>query len=201
LSIRIRALAAAVTAVAAAALGTPAAQAAKTAQVTCPAQPVSQIFSPWKDRSLYARVPGGGFDAGAPGWTLSGGASVTGDSQPLLGGAGGGSLQLGPGASATSPVFCVALGYPSGRAFARGVLGKAKVRVQVLHLAENGSVLRVGSERDLDAPSSGWAPTHLFSLSEGLADKLGGRVQLRFTLRSGQIARVDDIFADPRLAK
>ena len=35
----------------------------------------------------------------------------------------------------------------------------------------------------------------------GLADQLGGRVKLRFTLRKGLAARVDDVFADPRLAK
>jgi hypothetical protein len=177
----------------------PAAQ-AKTAQVTCPTQAVSQIFAPWKDRSFYAAVPGGGFDAGADGWTLGGGAAVVSESQPLLGAPAGGSLQLVPGSSATSPTFCVALGYPYGRAFARSVGGKAKVSVQVLHLAADGSVVKADPTKDLDAMSV-WAPTKVFSFSDGLADKLGGRVQLRFTLRSGLGARVDDVFADPRLSK
>jgi hypothetical protein len=199
LSIRIRALVAAAATLSLAVMAAPAAE-AKTAQVTCPAQPVSQVFAPWKDRSLYAAIPGGGFDAGAGGWTLSGGATIVAENQPLLGGSGGGSLQLLPGSSATSPTFCVALGYPYGRAFARTFAGKAKVSVQVRHLAADGSVLKVDPTMDLDA-SSAWAPTRQFKFNDGLADQLGGRVQLRFTLRSGLIARVDDVFADPRLAK
>jgi hypothetical protein len=162
---------------------------------------MSHVFAPWKDRSLYAPVPGGGFDAGAGGWTLSGRASIAADSDPLLGATGGGSLELAPGSSATSPVFCVAKGFPYGRAFARSVAGRSRVSVEVIHLAADGSVLRTGASSAFDALASGWAPTHKFSLSEGLADRLGGRVRLRFTLRKGLGARVDDIFADPRLAK
>lgn len=199
MSIRIRALAVAAAAASLAVVSAPAAQ-GKTAQVTCPTQAISQIFSPWKDRSFYSAVPGGGFDAGAGDWTLTGGATVVADSQPLLGGTGGGALQLLPGASATSPTFCVALGYPYGRAFSRSLLGKAKVSVQVLHLAADGSVIKADPAKDLDAASV-WAPTKVFSFSDGLADRLGGRVQLRFTLRSGLGARVDDVFADPRLSK
>ena len=198
---RIRVLAAAVAAVALTALGAPAAGAAKTPQVTCAAQPASNVFAAWKDKALYSLAPGGAFEAGAPGWTLTGGASLAADNQPLLGGAGRGSLQLVPGSTATSPTMCVALGYPAGRAFARSLGDKAKVGVQVLHLADDGSLLRAESVQQLDAKSSVWAPTDSFSLSDNHADKLGGRVQLRFTLVKGLAARVDDVFADPRLAK
>src|ERR1700688_1087747 len=43
---------------------------------SCAAQATSTPFAPWGDTSSYFLMPGGGFEAGAPGWTLAGGPTV-----------------------------------------------------------------------------------------------------------------------------
>src|SRR5712671_1539272 len=42
----------------------------------CDAQQLSQPFAPWADFANYTPVPGGSFEAGAPVWSLTGGAKV-----------------------------------------------------------------------------------------------------------------------------
>ena len=47
-----------------------------------PSRPVSRPFLPWLDLAWYEAAPDGGFEAGADGWTLSGGAAVVDGGQP-----------------------------------------------------------------------------------------------------------------------
>src|SRR3978361_549858 len=42
----------------------------------CAGRVLSQPFAPWNDGATYFPAPGGTFESGAPGWALSGGASV-----------------------------------------------------------------------------------------------------------------------------
>src|SRR5438045_7866168 len=42
----------------------------------CAARPTSTPFAPWGDSSSYFLMPGGGFESGASGWALAGGAAV-----------------------------------------------------------------------------------------------------------------------------
>src|SRR5690349_11032790 len=79
----------------------------------CPAQQLSQPFSPWLDLSNYTLVGDGGFESGASGWSLKGGASVVSGNEPwhVRGAADTRSLNLPSGALATSPAFCVDLTY------------------------------------------------------------------------------------------
>lgn len=40
---------------------------------SCAARPSTTPFAPWGDTSAYFLMPGGGFESGAPGWSLAGG--------------------------------------------------------------------------------------------------------------------------------
>ena len=43
---------------------------------SCDGQPLSKPFTPWLDYANYTPLPGGNFESGAAGWTLSGGSTV-----------------------------------------------------------------------------------------------------------------------------
>src|SRR5581483_7321191 len=77
----------------------------------------SQAFAQWGDRSNYVPVPGGSFETGAAGWTLTGGAKVVGGNEPFyLGGSTDShSLLLPPGSSALTPGVCLTLLTPTLR--------------------------------------------------------------------------------------
>ena len=88
-------------------------------------QQESQPFASYGDSNSYVLVPGGSFEAGAPGWLLTGGASV------VSGGAGSAhSLSLPAGSSATSAPACTGLDHPSARLFVRN-MGSTNSRLRV----------------------------------------------------------------------
>src|SRR3954453_16825528 len=94
-------------------LAGPAAASDLQATATCNA-PLAQPFLPWLDPALYAAVPGGSLEAGAPAWQLGTGASLFTDNEPWhVGGAGSRSLLLHAGSSAVSPSFCIGLLHPT----------------------------------------------------------------------------------------
>ena len=77
-------------------------------------------FGAWGDLADYALAPGGDFESGAAGWTLTGGAAVEAGNQPFdIGAPGASSLALPQGASALSDSMCVDETYTSFRLFAR----------------------------------------------------------------------------------
>lgn len=192
-----RFLAAATATLSLTAVAAPAADAAKAP--VCAAQPARAVFAPWGDRALFAPVTDGGFDAGLGGWTVTGAATAVAENEPLLGAAAGRSLQLAPGASATSPAFCIDATTPYARAFARSVGPSARVEVDAQVLAADGSVVKTADAGRIDA-SGAWAPTPKLNLPQGQA-RPDGRVRLRFMVTRGSAARIDDVFVDPRLAK
>ena len=109
---------------------------AKAALITtdaCDNATLSQPFTQWGDTNEYKLVPGGSFENGAAGWTLSHGASIVHGSEPFgaTGSVGASSVYLPAGASVTSPFTCVDAAYPSFRFFARnnGLLSTVLVSV------------------------------------------------------------------------
>src|ERR1700710_3158420 len=58
----------------------------------CAGRVLSQPFAPWRDAATYFPAPGGTFEAGAPGWALTGNAAVTAGGNTFL--SGGSSLSL-----------------------------------------------------------------------------------------------------------
>jgi hypothetical protein len=174
----------------------PSALAAPTPSAACSARPFAPVFAAYHDPALYTLAPGGDFETHAAGWTLARGAAVAPGSSsirlhPALGAS---SLALPAGASAVSPAFCVAAGYPAFRFAARGagVLG-----VQVLYT--DGRAKQAGLIRATGA----WSVTHRLSLAQGLfqlAPVGTTAVRLKFTAAGGA-ARVDDVYVDPRLRR
>lgn len=195
------AAAAAMTASAAA----PSARAA-TLGLSCP-NPTYQPFLPWGDYANYAATPDGGFENGAAGWTLAGGARVVTGNEPwMVGGAGQShSLALPPGSSATSPPMCIGLLSSQMRLFMQNT-GSAgsQLRVQVVYrggagalLGGLGSTLGISDRATLSAGKA-WQPSDPFLMLGGVLPLLTQSVQFRFTpLSTGGNWRIDDVYLDP----
>jgi hypothetical protein len=172
------------------------------AATSCGSPPLSQPFLPWLDPASYALLPNGGFERDTARWQLSDGAEVVAENEPFFvrntGDAS--SLHLSAGASATSRPFCVGLGDPTLRFFARndGSLLSA-LRVEVLFTDE------LGLEQSVTLPvlaTSSWQPTAPLPLlanltapplvTDGMTE-----VSLRFSVAGGGDWSVDDVYVDP----
>lgn len=81
----------------------------------CTPLPTTKAFSKYGDTAEYYPAPGGSFEAGGPAWRLTTGAKVVSGNENLGIVGGSKSLQLSPGATATSPEFCVDETQPSFR--------------------------------------------------------------------------------------
>jgi hypothetical protein len=93
---------------------------ASVAAGSCPARTVTQPFARFGDSNGYFLVPGGSFESGAPGWSLSYAWLVQGNESYYLG-----SLldrkSLWIGSSATSAGFCITQSDPLARFAAKSV--------------------------------------------------------------------------------
>jgi hypothetical protein len=155
----------------------------------------SRVFRPWNDYAHYMLSPGGSFEAGAPGWALSGGASLVAGNEPfyLRSQQDRQSLSIPAGSSATSPWMCFSVGNWHLRFVGRGVgLVRVTVRVKgllgVVSMLDGGTMLMSGS----------WQPSPRVSL---LLTNIGGllktnAISLRLTTVTGT-AQIDDVYVDP----
>jgi hypothetical protein len=155
----------------------------------------SRVFRPWNDYAYYMLSPGGSFEAGAPGWALTGSASVVAGNEPFyihsqqdLR-----SLSIPPGSSATSPWMCFSVGNWHLRFVGRGS-GTVRVTVRVRGLLGVISILDGGTV----AMNSSWQPSRRVSL---LLTNVGGllttkAISLRLTTVVGN-AQIDDVYVDP----
>jgi hypothetical protein len=167
----------------------------------CDNATLSQPFANWNDSNEYKLIPGGSFESGASGWTLSHGAKIVSGSEPFgaTGSVGASSVYLPAGASVTSPSTCVDAAYPTFRFFARnnGLLSTVLVSV-VYRLPLLGQVaVPVGPV----ALSSAWSPSLPMLTASVLTGLLhGGTVPMavRFTAVTGS-SQVDDVFVDPHM--
>ena len=160
----------------------------------------TQVFMPWMDVANYFLAPGGDFESGAAGWSLTGGAAVGDGNEPWnVTGGGGNSLHLPPGSSATSPVVCVGIEHPTIRFFERstGATLGASLRVEVVFEDAAGNVhdLTIGRET-----RGGWEPTPAFVVVANLLALLPGEhtpVAFRFTPEGTGTWQIDDVHVDP----
>jgi hypothetical protein len=171
-----------------------------TTTTSCPSQSFSTPFTPWYDSSQYTPVPGGTFEGGASGWTLSGGARVTGgnESYKVSGADDATSLRLPLGSSALSAPVCVGLEYPTMRFFAKrngGLLTTLAVTAQVQ--------LSLGGTLDVPfgvvASGGQWTPTPAYLFLGNLLPLLPGQytsVRFRFVPVLGDWS-IDDVYVDP----
>jgi hypothetical protein len=164
----------------------------------CAAPAMAPLLGSFGDWRSYFLAPGGSFDTSARGWTLTGGASTSSSSGPLRLGTAAGSLRLPAGASATSPVFCVDLDYPTFRFFS--AQGKAPLSVDVIYPALGA---RKPKATTLKGGAAAWTLTKDVSLRPTVVSKDAGwrLVQLRFAADTGPAGDwlVDDVLIDPKM--
>jgi hypothetical protein len=163
--------------------------------IACP-NPTSIPFAPWADYANYAFVPDGGFESGASGWTLAGGASVRGGNEPFYVHSGSDlrSLSLPAGSSATTPTMCIGLLSTKMRFVAAGGSG-AKVKVQIIYRGLLSSVLGILDGGTIDT-SGAWEPSPQMTMLGGLLPLLTQGVQFRFVAVTGS-STLDDVYLDP----
>lgn len=110
-----------VLAAAAAAMSAAGADAGKfTAPGNCNWPSLSQPFLPWADLGRYFLAPGGDFESGAGGWTLTGNARVVSGNESYYVGSSSDSHSLSlpdTSSSATTPTMCVTAQSPDFRLF------------------------------------------------------------------------------------
>src|SRR5687768_2931136 len=120
-----------------------------------PAHPFARRRAP----PPHTLAPGGGFENGAAGWSLSRGARVVSGNEPFaLSGPGSRSLYLPAGSSATSPPMCVGLLLPIVRFVSSGGGLLTYLQVEALYTDAGGRqrsvILLPGA-----LPSRNWQPT------------------------------------------
>jgi hypothetical protein len=162
----------------------------------------TQVFAPWDDPHSYVLAPDGGFEDGASGWSLAGGARVVdgNESHFLRSSADRRSLDLPDGSVATSPPICVALETPFMRSMVRNTgVPDSRLRVEVVYKLLG--LVRTTVVTDMRAGDE-WVPSRYISPTLGLSTIVGtlipAAVQVRFRpLDSNGEWQIDDFYVDP----
>ena len=164
----------------------------------CDTQSLSQPFLPWADPATYTLNPGGSFEDGAAGWSLSG-ATVAGGNEPfnVTAPTDSNSLSIASGGSATSAPICVGIEHPDLRFFVKASNATASLRVEVLFETASGDVVSapIGST----GSNGTWALTVPMPVVANLLPLLPGdhtAVAFRFSATGGSF-RIDDVYVDP----
>jgi hypothetical protein len=163
--------------------------------LACPS-PTTTPFAAWSDYANYAFVPDGGFEAGASGWSLGGGARVIAGNESFYvhSKTDKVSLSLPAGASATSPGMCISLLSSKMRFVARGDAG-SKVKVQILYRGLLSSVLGILDGGTYTVGGS-WKPSPQIGMLGGVLPLLTSGVSFRFTAVGAAVV-IDDVYLDP----
>lgn len=182
--------------VAVAAAPAAAAPTALLAATGCAAPALAPTLAAFGDPRSYFLAPGGDFESTSRGWQLTGGAALAAGSGPLRRGTS--TLRVPAGGTATSPIFCVDLDYPTFRFFhARGA--------SPLSVDVNYPMLGINKPKAISVAggSTSWKLSRDVSLRpERVTRDWGWRyVQLRFVAAAGARGDwlVDDVLVDPRM--
>jgi hypothetical protein len=171
----------------------------------CTVGALTKPFSKWGDNNNYVLAPGGSFESGATGWSLSGASQTTGNETYYVRSASDTkSLRIPAGKSAQTPTVCVGIDKPSIRFFARnagsgllgiGLLSTMSVSVQF----ETSLGLVAELPLGVVTSSSSWQPSLQMVVLPALLPLLPGNytpVRFRFTAVGGDW-RIDDLYVDP----
>jgi len=166
----------------------------------CPEQQAAQTFLPWLDPAWYVPAPDGGLERRAAGWTLSGAATLADANEPYyVGGADDKrSLDLAPGAAATTAPMCITVEHPSVRFFARNTgAPDSTLRVSVVYHDAEGR--RQSLSIGLLAAGSAWEPTPPLPVTVNLLAVLSEqRAAFRFAPADDRGEwSIDDVYVDP----
>jgi hypothetical protein len=180
----------------------PAASAAALDTAPCSDAALSQPFTQFGDTNDYALVPGGDFEAGLSGWTLTGAAGVVAGSEPYAatGTLGQNSMAIPAGSSVTSPAVCVDAGYPDFRFFALNDSATSTLVAHVVYTGPKGGTISVPV--GVVSGDSNWEPSAAMHTGAVIASALADgavNIELRFTSLGGE-SQIDDVFLDPRLS-
>jgi hypothetical protein len=169
---------------------------------SCPNTGAEKVFAPWGDYRNYVLAPDGGFEAGAEGWDLDGGAkAVAGNESFYLNDAADDtSLALPAGSSAGSPPVCMSIDTPVFRMMARNT-GDPSSRLRVTASYKLLGLLRTQTIATVTAGSA-WAPTAphstVLTLSTIIGTLIPSAIEIRVTpLDSKGYWQVDDLYIDP----
>jgi len=161
-----------------------------------------QVFSPWGDQHSYVLAPDGGFEAGAVGWSLSGGAKAVegNESYYLNDAADSRSLFLPAGSQAGSPPICMSIDTPIFRMMVRN-RGDSSSRLRVAATYKLLGLVQTKVVNTVTAGSN-WAPTQQMStvltLSTIIGTLIPSSIQVQITPLDGNGKwQVDDFYVDP----
>jgi hypothetical protein len=174
---------------------------APNAFASCSYPTAQQSYSQWHDSAYYVPATNGGLESGGTGWGLSGASVVSGNESYYLNGSRDShSLRIPDGASATSPSFCVANGYPTFRFMVRNTGNTlAALRVDVLYADPQGT--RVRMTAGYVTARSNWDTPRKMSLALGSTGAMtagSANVQIQFVpVGSGGAFQIDDLLVDP----
>jgi len=159
---------------------------------------LSQPFAAIGDPNLYTLAPGESADDFAgTGWTLTGGATIV--PATLVDGRVGSVLDLPTGASATSPLMCVASNYPSARAIVREMTGSGGAHFSVAYEGTH-SANKPKTSGVLQGSGSGWSVSNAVSLSpdHGVSGWQPVRFALTTTAARSEV-QVYNLYFDPHM--
>ena len=169
------------------------------ADAACPTSPTVDSFAQFGDGAAYGLAPGGSFESGTAGWSLSN-AGVMGENESFNLVPGSHSLAIAPGGVAVSPWICISSEYPSFRFFARRVSGGTSSSLS----ASLQWVTLLGLSVDTGAGSvsngNSWAPSPVMKLGNSVPLWLPGSslyVRLSFRPAGYSSWAIDDVFIDP----
>ncbi len=167
----------------------------------CPSTATSNPFARFGDEADYSEVPGGSFESGAEGWSLSNAAVANGNESYGVAG-GSHSLAIQPNGTAVSPSFCVSTANPSFRLFARRTSGSWGVLNVLLRWTDANGATHDTMVVSLQSGTS-WTPSAVLPLATTLplwqaGETISARLLLKPEAYGGAWA-VDDAFVDPRM--
>jgi hypothetical protein len=156
----------------------------------------STPFAQFGDYRYYTFGTNGGLENGSTGWSVSGGAVVSGNETFFAHSSSDrNSLSLPAGSSALTPKLCMGTTSTVMRFFVKSSNG-GSVRVEVVLRNLLGQVLGVLQVSKL-SPGASWEAGPPILNLDSLLGLLGvSSVQMKFTTLSGSV-QVDDVYVDP----
>ena len=155
----------------------------------------SQPFTHWGDPGQYYFPGNAGFESGADGWSLSGGAAVVSGNEPWFVHSSSDSHSLlMPSGSAATTTICIDQVSPDLRFFA---IGKgAKIKITLISAKAAKAVAKIDGGQWTSTGNWNVSPPISTVLSSILSGANGNSVQVQFSV-SGGTAQIDDLYVDP----
>jgi hypothetical protein len=169
------------------------------AEAACKSTPASAVFKQFGDEALYNPVPGGSFESGTSGWSLTNSTIVSGNESYKVAG-GSHSLAIQPTGVAISPTLCVSIENPSLRFFARRTSGSWGVLNVILLWTDSSGTTHETTVGSLQSGTA-WALTPVLKLASDLPLwQAGESLSVRLLFRPEQYGgawAIDDVYIDP----